>query len=120
MGSYSQDLRERVIAAVKRGKQSQAEVAEQFEVSLSFVEKLVRRERTTGSCAARPRAGGRPRGLRNDEGLIRAAVAKRADITLAELCEQVAKDGGAKASPSMMCRELQRLRLVRKKELSRQ
>lgn len=57
MGTYSQDLRERVIAAVKRGTQSQAEVAEQFSVSLSFVEKLLKREWTTGSCAAQPRAG---------------------------------------------------------------
>jgi transposase len=115
MGIYSQDLRERVIAAVKRGTHSQAEVAEQFSVRLLFVEKLLRRERTTGSCAVSPRAGGRPRALRNDEGLIRAAVAKRADSTLAGLCEQVVKDGGTKASPSMMCRELKRLRLPKKK-----
>ena len=118
MGWYSLDLRERVIAAVKRGDQSQPEVAEQFGVSLSFVEKLVRRERTTGSCATLPWAGGVKRALRNDTAIIEAEVKKQPDITLAELCEHVAQAGGATASPSMMCRELKWLRLPRKKKRS--
>jgi transposase len=120
MGAYSLDLRERIISATKRGDRSQKAVAQLFGVSLSFVEKLVKRERTTGSCAALPWAGGRQRALKNDTAVIEAAVKKQPDIALAELCEHVVQAGGAPASPSMMCRELQRLHLPRKKSLSRE
>jgi transposase len=42
--AYSLDLRERVVAAVKEGM-TQPEVAARFKVSLSSVERYVRRER---------------------------------------------------------------------------
>jgi transposase len=118
MRPYSQDLRERVRAALEAQDGPQSEVAETFGVSLSFVEKLWRRWRQTGRGAAVPHAGGRQRTLRGEEARLRAAVAKQPDITLRELCEHVARGGGANASPSMMGRELQRLELPRKKSRS--
>ena len=118
MKAYSQDLRERVITAIKQGVQSQAEIAETFGVSQSTVETWWRRWRTTRSVAALPHAGGNPRVLSGCTTTIRAAVRRQPDITLAELCEQVAAQQDAQASPSMMCRELQRLQLPRKKSRS--
>jgi transposase len=118
MNPYSQDLRERIIATLEVGQDSQLEIAENFGVSLSFVEKLWQRWRQTGSCAALAKAGGNRRTLQDDEALIRAEVAKQPDVRLTELCQRVAEAGGATASPSMMCRELQRLNLPRKKSLS--
>jgi transposase len=72
MRPYSEDLRERIIAALEAQDGSQAEIAERFAVSLSFVAKLWRRWRTSGSCAPRPHGGGRQRSWRGAEGLIRA------------------------------------------------
>jgi transposase len=118
MKAYSQDLRERIILALEADQDSQPEIADNFGVSLSFVEKLWRRWRDTGSCAALRRAGGKKRALQNDQSLIGAEVAKQPDVTLAELCQRVGGAGGAAASPSMMCRELQRLGLPRKKSPS--
>ncbi len=118
MKAYSQDLRERVIAAIQQGVQSQSEIAETFGVSQSTVETWWRRWRTTQSVAALPHAGGNPRVLSECAPTIRAAVQQQPDITLAELCEQVAEQHDAQASPSMMCRELQRLHLPRKKSRS--
>ena len=118
MKAYSQDLRERVITAVKQGVQSQSEIAETFGVSQSTVETWWRRWRTTRSVAALPHGGGNPRALQECSAAIRAAVKQQPDITLAELCEQVAEQQDAPASPSMMCRELQRLELPRKKSRS--
>ena len=118
MKPYSQDLRERIIAALETGQDAQPEIAENFGVSLSFVEKLWHRWRQTGSCAALARAGGKPRTLQDDAALIGAEVAKQPDVSLTELCQRVAGAGGATASPSMMGRELQRLNLPRKKSLS--
>lgn len=112
---YSQDLRERVVAAAEAGEHSQAQVAARFSLSLSTVEKWLRRQRETGSCAALPHGGGRQRVLQADTRRIEAVVAKQPDVTLAELCERVAKGGGAQASRSAMGREVQRLRLRRKK-----
>jgi transposase len=118
MKPYSQDLRERLIAALEADQDSQPEIAENFGVSLSFVEKLWHRWRQTGSCAALAKAGGKQRTLQEDESRIRAAVAKQPDVSLTELCQRVAAAGGARASPSMMCRELQQLNLPRKKRPS--
>jgi transposase len=51
--AYSQDLRERVVRAVQRGDRTQKAIAEDFGVSLSFVEEVWRRQRETGRCAVK-------------------------------------------------------------------
>ena len=114
MRPYSQDLRERAIAALEAG-QTQAEVAAQFRIHKSTLEKWWYRWQETGSCAALPPAHGPQRTLQAAESFIRAEVQKRPDATLAELCERVKEVKGLQASPSMMCRELQLLNLPLKK-----
>ena len=59
MDAYSKDLRERVVGACEGREMTQQEVAEAFGVSLSFITKLLRRKRQTGSITAKPRGGGR-------------------------------------------------------------
>lgn len=118
MKAYSQDLRECIIGALEAGDDPQGAIAETFGVSRSFVEKLWRRWREQDNCAALPHGGGRRRTLAGDEAHIRQEVARQPDATLAELCERVERAGGARSSPSMMCRELQRLELPRKKSRS--
>lgn len=117
MKPYSQDLRERAIAAFEAGK-TQAEVAVQFDIHKSTLEKWWYRWRDTGSCEALPANSGRKRKLQTAESIIRAAVKKNPDVSLAELCEQVQEAKGIRASQSMMCRELQILNLPRKKSRS--
>ena len=117
MKPYSQDLRERAIAALEAGK-TQAEVAAQFQIHKSTLEKWWYRWRDTGSCAALPPASGPQRTLQAAEKLIREEVKKRPDLTLEELCERVKETKGLVASPSMMCRELKILKLPRKKSRS--
>ena len=116
--AYSQDLRERVIAAVKAGEQSLSQVARTFGVSESTVDKWSRRWRETGQVGALPWAGGPNRALRDCAAAIRAEVRKQPDLTVAELCERVEAATGVKASQSMMSRELARLKLSRKKRVS--
>ena len=118
MKAYSQDLRERIIRALGAGRETQPEIAARFSVSLSFVEKLWPRWRTSGSCAAHPHAGGRRRSLQASEALIRREVATQPDVTLSELCERVAAQGAPAVSPRTMCLELRRLTLPRKKSRS--
>ncbi len=118
MKPYSADLRERVLAAVQAGEHAQAQIAEQFQISDATLENWLRRQRETGHCAALPHGGGRPRTLQDCAAFIRAEIKKQPDVTLEELCTRVAQAQGAQASPSMMCRELQRLNLPRKKRRS--
>jgi transposase len=117
MKPYSQDLREKIIRALE-ASETQEEVADRFSVSLSFVEKLWRRWRTSGSYAALAHAGGRQRSLREHEAAIRKEVAAQPDVTLAELCERLAGAGAPPVSLATMCAELQRLDLPRKKSRS--
>jgi putative transposase len=117
MKPYSQDLRERAIAALEAGK-TQAEVAAQFSIAKSTLEKWWYRWRDTGNCEALPGNPGPKRKLRAAEEIIRAEVKKHPDVSLAELCEQVAEAKGIQASESMMCRELKILNLPLKKSRS--
>ena len=55
---YSDDLRQKLVAAWQAGYGTQAELSEWFGVSLSWVEKVLRRWRTTGQTAARPHRHG--------------------------------------------------------------
>lgn len=118
MKPYSPDLRERVLAAVQAGERSQVQIAQQFKISHATLEYWVRRQRDTGHCAALPHGGGRPRTLQDCETFLRAEVKKQPDVTLEELCTRVAEAQGLQVSPSMVCRELQRLKLPRKKRRS--
>ena len=118
MKAYSLDLRERVLNAVDSGLYSQAEVGEQFEVSLSFVEKLLHQREVTGSIAPKAYTPGRKRVLEPYQAWIRAAVDEQPDITLEELCDQLDEEHDIRAHPSMMGRELVRLVLPLKKSRS--
>ena len=115
MNAYSLDLRERVIQTLCEGV-TQSEVAEQFGVSLSTVEKWWRRWRETGSIAPRPSASGPARVLAACERLLRRVVKQQPAMTLSEVCAQIETKTGLHTSPSMMCRELQTLHLPRKKK----
>ncbi|MGH9948426.1 MAG: hypothetical protein ACRD6X_14705 [Pyrinomonadaceae bacterium] len=94
MRPYSNDLRRRIIEVIQENEESQAEIAERFSVSVSFVEKLWQRFRSSGSYEAKPHAGGRERILKGYEAFIRAEVKAQSDITLDELAKKVAKVNG--------------------------
>jgi transposase len=116
MKAYSIDLRQKIVRAWEGRVGSQRAIAELFSVSPSFVEKLLQRQRSTGSVAARPHAGGRRCAL--DEAslaLLQGLVQEQADASLEELCARVQQAGGPKVSAATMCRALQRLELPRKK-----
>lgn len=118
MRPYSIDLRERVVTAVERGECTQSQAAEQFRVGLRTVERWLNLKRTTQGVAAKPPAGGAVRKLAGVSDHIVAEVKRQPDVTLAELCQRVEQVKGVKANASMMCRELQRLGLPRKKRPS--
>lgn len=120
MKAYSIDLRQRIVLAVERGEDSQAEVAAQYDVSLSSVERFVRQWRTTESVAPSSEPRGPKRKLEPYGAWLRAEVKRQPDATLAELCERLARAHGVEVHSSLMWRELQILALPLKKVPARQ
>lgn len=113
--AFSQDLRERVIRAREERGSTRQEVADDLQVSVWYVDGVMKRYRETGSRAAKGWNGGRPRVLRAHRAWIRAEVEQQPDVTLEELCERLDQARQVKADASMMCRELAAMELVRKK-----
>jgi transposase len=113
MGPYSNDLRERVAAAVDHGEGSQREIARRFRVSLTFVFRLLRRRREAGTLDPKPHGGCPPPALGPDE-LQRLAelIREQPDATLDQLRDR----GGFRCSLTTLWRSLRRLGLTRKKK----
>src|SRR5215469_17975693 len=80
----SRDLRERIVAAISDGS-SMRGAAARFSVSPSSAIKLMARFRATGSMAPARYGGHRRPILSPHEDLLRALVAERPDLTLAEI-----------------------------------
>jgi len=118
MKAYSVDLRERAVASVESGECNIPAAARRYKVSAPTIERWLARKRSIGTCAPLPYAGGPTRKLASAETVIRAAVKAQPDATLQELCERVAKETKIQSDPSMMGRELVRLKLPRKKSRS--
>jgi transposase len=119
MKAYSTDLRERVAAACKQSGRTIGEVAAQFSVSESFVYKLRRRQRTSGSLAALPQGRGPAPCL---DAVARAQLVaclrQEPDATLDELCSWLAAIGGPVVSQTTLWRAVTALDWRRKKRAS--
>lgn len=81
---YSQDLRERVIAAVAGGRSRHA-AAQHFKVSVSSAIRWMQRWQATGVVAAKP-TGGSTSPLEEHEAELLALVEAQPDLTLDEFC----------------------------------
>lgn len=115
MQTYSMDLRERVVDAYDRKTGTQEEVAARFNVSVSWLKKLLRFRLAIGSIAPKPHGGGQtPKfsGERLEE--LKKFVEQDPGATLAELLERSKVD----ASIMAVHRALERLGCHLKKSRS--
>jgi len=114
MPVYSQDLRKRVIDTIERGDGSLRQIAQRFLVSLSFVVRLVRHYRTTGSLEPKPHGGGRQPALSPAQlKRLAALIRKKPDATLEELRQRL----GVDCSTMAIVRALKKLKITRKKKV---
>lgn len=119
MQAYSLDLRARVAAACAQPGRTVGAVAAQFSVSVSFVAKLLRRLRTSGSLAALPhRSGPAPSLNAAAQAQVLACLRQQPDATLTELCVWLAAIGGPTVSQSTLGRAVAALDWRRKKRAS--
>lgn len=118
---YSVDLRRKVVQACERGTQSQREVAELFNVSLSFVEALLRQYRRSGGELVRQRQKCGRRVLLDDDcrEQICQWLQKQPDLTLKELIGRLQARTDITVSEPTMSRVLHQMGMRRKKDITR-
>lgn len=116
MQAYSLDFRHKIVSAYQNGVETIVEVAERFEVSPSFIKKMLAQHRLTGSIAPIGHRGGQPRRLFDrDRKWLLKTVLDEPDMTLASLQERLAEKRKITVSVPTLSRELRRLNLRRKK-----
>jgi transposase len=113
MRAYSNDLRERLVAAVEQGEYSIRQIAHVFSVSLSCVVRLLQHRRRTGSVQPKPHGGVPTRKLNAAaEARLLELVQAQPDATLAELRDRL----GIPCCLMTIARALQRHKITRKKK----
>lgn len=119
MKPYSLDFRKKIIIAYETESLSQRKLAARFNVALSFIQKLLKQYRETGSIAPKVRTKQTPPKL-NDEQLsvLRRLVEERNDATLEELRGLLISEIGISVSRSTVDRMLKKLGLTLKKRHS--
>lgn len=117
MPVYSLDLRTRVVAAYRQPGARQAAVAAHFGVSVSFLKKLLRYERQTGSLAPKPASGGRARYLdAAAQAWLVAHVEQHPDATLAAPNQAWQAQAGRSVGQTCLWQVLKEHDLRRKKK----
>lgn len=111
---YSDDLRERVVRAVEGGS-SRRGAAGQFDVSVSFVVKLMQRFQATGSFKPGDFGGHKEPKLAQHETVVRELIKQTPSATLLELQKKLS-ERGVEVGKSSIARFLQRLRISYKKK----
>ena len=113
--AYSQDLRERVLAAVDGGLRVR-EVAPLFRVSISYIYKALERRAATGATTPSARGGAQRKAvLAGHEAALLAHLWAKPDATLGELRRWLFETRGVSISVGALWNGLDRLGWTRKK-----
>jgi transposase len=117
--AYSQDLRDRVIDAVKRGQMSRRAAGRRYEISESVAIKWLERVERDGSQEPVGHGGHRASKLMPHRDFLGAVRAEKPDVTLQALCDRLSAERGVRADTSMMSRFFRRIGVtVKKRPLS--
>jgi transposase len=114
MSGYSEDLRTRIVSAV-RGAMSKAQAARTFCVSLSSLKRYVNKAQRGESLAPKKRPGSAPKLNQKAMKLLEEDFKERPFATLQERCDYVEVMTGLSVSRSTMCRAIARIGPSRKK-----
>lgn len=116
MKAYSIDLRQKIIDAYYSQPISQRQLALQFGIALSFLQKLLKQYRQTGDVAPKPHGGGGQLKLTAEQlETLAELIEQKNDATLEELGQMLEEKTGVKVSRATMGRMTQRLNMTVKK-----
>lgn len=107
MPPYSLEFRQRIIDTYAEGNTSQRKLAQRFRVAPSFVQKLLKQYRETGSIEPKQRLEQTPTKLNLTQlDILKNLVAANNDATLAELCVLLEQESNIRVGVSTMFRML--------------
>jgi transposase len=115
MNAYSEDLRKKIIDALRRGA-TKSEAARRFGVSRSSVKRYAKLVEEGRPLAPKKRPGSKPKMDESTTKLLEADMERRPGATLSERREFLQKVAGVGVSESTVSRMLRRLRWSRKKD----
>jgi transposase len=118
MHAYSQDLRERVLWGLERGERP-TDIARRLEVSRVWIYQVRNRWQKDGQRSSLPMGGHRKSRLAEKESQLRDWLEAEPDLTLAEICERLAKQGVLIKVPALW-HQLDKWKLTLKKNPARQ
>ncbi len=116
MNAYSEDLRKKIIEALRRGM-GKSEAARTFSVSLSSVKRYAKMADEGRSLAPKKRPGSKPKTGQDARRLLEADLKERPTATLSERREFLERVCGVGVSESTVSRLLKRMGVTRKKGL---
>jgi transposase len=114
MNGYSEDLREKIVTAVRRGL-SKSQAAHIFGVSLSSVKRYVKKAEHGESLAPKMSPGSAPKLDEKATKLLEADLKHRPFATLQERRDYIHSLTGLSVSRSTICRAIARIGSSRKK-----
>ena len=114
MKAYSEDLRKKIVDAVRRGM-SKAEAARTFGVGISTVKRYATKAQRGEPLEPAKASGKRPKMDERVGKLLEEDLGERPFATLRERCEYVEAVSGVSVSRSTMCRAIARIGSTRKK-----
>jgi putative transposase len=119
MKAYSLDLRQKIVNLYEEGNISQRQLAKQFNVALSFVQKMLRQKLELGHVEPKIRLEQTPTKLDREQlAILEQLVTDNNDATLAELREMLFQKTGVMIGRSTVDRMLSKLNITVKKKLS--
>lgn len=119
MRAYSQDLRDRVLAALERDERP-TDIARRFEVSRGWVHEVRRQLRSEGRRTSLPIGGHRRSLIAPLEAVVRQWITEQPDLTLAELRERLAEEHRIAIGIPALWHQLNKWGLSYKKNPARQ
>ena len=114
MNAYSEDLREKIIEALRRGM-GESEAARTFSVSLSSVKRYAKLAEEGRPLAPKKRPGSKPKLDERSSKLLEEDLKERPFITLQQRCEYLRTIASLEVSRSTVCRAIKRMNSTRKK-----
>ena len=114
MNAYSEDLRKKIVQALRRGT-NKSEAARSFSVSRSSVKRYAKLAEQGRSLAPKKRSGSEPKLDERARTLLEADLEERPTATLSERREFLRQVSGVSVSESTVSRMVRRLGCSRKK-----
>jgi transposase len=114
MNAYSEDLREKIIEALRRGM-GKSEAARTFSVSLSSLKRYAKLAEEGRSLTPKKRPGSKPKIDERASKLLEEDIKERPFITLQQRCEYLRTIASLEVSRSTVCRAIKRMNSTRKK-----